>query len=221
MAEERKKVDLLSDVSKGQDGEIIRNYCPFEGIKWRHGALPDYSTVNKLYFAERTKKHPAGSLAEIVQNLVKNWEIEQHNISDTSMWQTMDTSKLKIFINGKGGYSASDLSLVGPYNAMIGDSHPGYEASKEDFLSAEKLFKDAMPRGFAWEVLEVFSGPPNVSFTWRHWGYFEGPYKEHQPTGKLVEIFGHTIARVNDKLQIEELSLFFDPGELIREFIKK
>ena len=30
---------------------------------------------------------------------------------------------------------------------------------------------------FPWEVLEVFTGPPVVAFTWRHWGHFTGEYK--------------------------------------------
>ena len=27
---------------------------------------------------------------------------------------------------------------------------------------------------FPWELLEVFSGPPKVAFTWRHWGELLG-----------------------------------------------
>lgn len=29
---------------------------------------------------------------------------------------------------------------------------------------------------FAWEVLEVYSGPPRVAFRWRHWGSMKNDY---------------------------------------------
>ena len=29
---------------------------------------------------------------------------------------------------------------------------------------------------FAWEVLEVYSGPPTVAFKWRHWGKMMADY---------------------------------------------
>jgi len=190
-------------------------------VTWRHPdkAPPDYSKVNATFFASRTKKHPIGSLEQIVQNLVKNWEIEQHNIPDHTQWQTMDIEKLKIYMNGKGPFHAADLAKHGPYNAMIGD-RPELEYTNQNFESSEKAFVGAFQNtGFAWEVLEVFSGPPNVSFTWRHWGKYEGVYMGHEPTGKLIELFGHTVARVNSNLQIEQLELFFDPSLFLKELI--
>ena len=70
----------LSDISKGQDGEIIRDYEPVEGVEWRFGSPPDYATVNAAYFEGRTKVHPPGSLESVVQKAVKNWEVESHHI---------------------------------------------------------------------------------------------------------------------------------------------
>lgn len=29
---------------------------------------------------------------------------------------------------------------------------------------------------FAWEVLDVYSGPPVVAFKWRHWGTMKNDY---------------------------------------------
>jgi len=149
-------IDVLSNESKGNNQEIIRNYCPHREVIWRHSKVPDYSKVNKLFFEERTKQHLEGSLEQIVQNVVKRWEIEQHNLSDYTQWQTMDIEKLKVYMNGKGGYSAKDLCTVGPYNAMLGDDHLGYKATENDFLQAEDKFLKAMPRVYAWEVLQVF-----------------------------------------------------------------
>jgi hypothetical protein len=44
---------------------------------WRFGGKPDYSLTNYKYLTGRTKQHPEGSLAMIVENLVKTWEMER------------------------------------------------------------------------------------------------------------------------------------------------
>ena len=100
----------LEDVSKGNGEEIIRDYQPLPGVPWRslytfvafiilykisdsvtrYGSAPNYAVVNKAYFEGRTKIHSAGSLEAVVQNLVKNWEVESHHIEDTKFWQTMN-----------------------------------------------------------------------------------------------------------------------------------
>lgn len=43
-------------------------------IKWRHGK-PDYSKTIALYTREKTANHKPESLEEIVENIVKNWEV--------------------------------------------------------------------------------------------------------------------------------------------------
>jgi len=57
---------------------------------------------------------------------------------------------------------------VGTYNAII-TANEYYSPENSDFASSHKTFKRMMPT-FAWEVLEVYSGPPLVAFKWRHWG---------------------------------------------------
>mgnify|MGYP003507334812 FL=1 len=51
---------------------------------------------------------------------------------------------------------------VGTYNALIGDTEH-YKASELDFIQSHKLFKRAL-RVFSWEVIKVYSAPPNVAF---------------------------------------------------------
>ena len=58
-------------------------------------------------------------------------------------------------------------------------------------------------------------GPPNVTFTWRHWADWTGPYKDVQPTGEKMELFGSCIATVNDDLKITDLQVFYDPNPLM------
>jgi len=42
-------------------------------VKWRNG-IPDYTRAKVLFNKYKTTNHKAGSLEDIVQNLVKNWE---------------------------------------------------------------------------------------------------------------------------------------------------
>lgn len=65
-----------------------------------------------------------------------------------------------------------------------------YNSNEETFESSHEVFKSAFPRGFAWEVIKVYTGPPEIAFKFRHWGFFEGPFKGHAPTGKMVQFFG-------------------------------
>jgi hypothetical protein len=79
---------------------------------------------------------------------------------------------------------------------------------------------------FAWEVLEVYSGPPTVSFRWRHWGVMKNDYvginnrgekvtaKAH---GGAIDIQGVTVATVNDKVQLMAVRTWFDPMDMFRQ----
>ena len=44
-------------------------------------------------------------------------------------------------------------------------------------------------------MMKVFSGPPNVVFTWRHWGHLEGSFQDNQVGG----ILHHVASRSNLK----------------------
>ena len=94
----------LSDASKGQDGETIRDYTPMDGVTWRYGLPPDYETVNAAYFEGRTKVHPEGSLESIVQLAIKNWEVESHHIEVLSILTLALCTRimcLRIFFGGE------------------------------------------------------------------------------------------------------------------------
>lgn len=79
---------------------------------------------------------------------------------------------------------------------------------------------------FAWEVLEVYSGPPVVAFKWRHWGWMKGDYVGKNEDGELVTIKAHnqildiqgmTVAKLNDKLQVTSLETWFDPKDMFEQ----
>jgi hypothetical protein len=48
-----------------------------EEIQWRTGR-PDYTRANYQYLKGKTQNHEVGSLEELVENLVKTWECQQH-----------------------------------------------------------------------------------------------------------------------------------------------
>lgn len=97
-------------------------------------------------------------------------------------------------LEGREGLSGEETLKLGSYNALMKSSLPEefkyYKVEEETFESSHETFRSAFPRGFAWEVIKVYSGPPEIAYKFRHWGFFEGPYKGHAPTGKMVEFYG-------------------------------
>jgi hypothetical protein len=113
---------------------------------------------------------------------------------------------------------------VGTYNAIIAPNEY-YDPNYSDFASSHKTFKRMMPT-FAWEVLEVYSGPPTVSFRWRHWGVMKNDYvgfnnKGEKVTAKAhggsIDIQGVTVATVNEKVQLQAVRTWFDPMDMFRQ----
>lgn len=84
--------------------------------------------------------------------------------------------------------------IGGGYNFFLQTSLPDelkiYDPKKETEQSSHETFTTTFPRGFAIEILHVYSGPPNIVYKFRHWAYMEGPFHGHAPTGKKVEFYG-------------------------------
>ncbi|GJW37241.1 pathogen-related protein [Tanacetum coccineum] len=126
--------------------------------------------------------------------------------------------------SGREGLSAEETLKVGSYNALLKNTLPDeykyYKAEEETFESSHDVFRSAFPRGFAWEVISVHSGPPVISYKFRHWGYFEGPYKGHSPTGEMVDFYGMGILKVDESLRAEDVEIYYDPADLISKLLK-
>jgi len=213
----------LSDESKGATfGEVIRDYEPLPETKWRFGK-PNYATVNKFYFENRVMKHPEGSLESVVTKIVKNWEVESHHIADPNQWKTMDTPSFKIAVNGGKTANAQLMAEEGPYNLLMGES-PMYSSKQNTFETSNQLWSRTFPEGFAWECIEVLSGPPTVTFRWRHFGVFSGEFVDksgciHKGNGQLVSVLGLCIAKVTDELKVTSLDVYYNPEDLIRPLL--
>ncbi|KAJ6508367.1 hypothetical protein C8R45DRAFT_1168331 [Mycena sanguinolenta] len=195
--------------------------------KWRHKKAPDYTKTRADYERSKRMTHEPGSLASMVENLVKNWEIEASYKTDYNEWRTVDHDKYTFAVNGGPATSGEHMLKVGTYNAIIAPN-AYYSPEHSDFASSHVTFKSMMPT-FAWEVLEVYSGPPTVAFRWRHWGEMKNDYKGSNEQvakgervtikahGKVLDIEGVTVAVVNDKLQIQKIEVWFDPLEMFRQ----
>jgi hypothetical protein len=109
-----------------------------------------------------------------VENLVKNWEIEASFKTRLSDWRTINHERYTFAMNGGQNSDVEYMLKQGTYNAILPSSEY-YCPVHNDISVSHKVFKRMMPT-FAWEVLEVYSGPPKVAFRWRHWGWMKNDY---------------------------------------------
>ncbi|XP_042494270.1 pathogen-related protein-like [Macadamia integrifolia] len=211
----------------GVKGDKYRFHIYGEGEKnttWRFGAPPNYDVVNKLFEEDRSKEWPSGSIEEKVQNLVKTFEMELFHKACLDDYKTINSQKFTLSINGGRSMSVEEVGKIGGYNALLqtslADRLHAYNPYTETPESSDELFRTTFPRGFALEILQVYSGPPVIAYKFRHWGYMEGPFKGHSPTGKKVELYGVSIVEVDDSMRIEKLDFFYDAGELLADLLK-
>ncbi|KAJ6724557.1 PATHOGENESIS-RELATED FAMILY PROTEIN [Salix viminalis] len=55
----------------------------------------------------------------------------------------------------------------------------------------------------------------------QHWGFFEGPFKGHAPTGEKVEFLGLEVLQVDESLRAEEVEIYYDAAELFGGLLKE
>ncbi|XP_058188955.1 pathogen-related protein-like [Rhododendron vialii] len=210
------------------EGDKYRSHLSGEeerNTQWRYGAPPNYDVVNKLFEEGRTKIWPPGSLEEKVQNLVKTWEMEIFHKTCFDDYKTVDPKKYRLSLNGRKGISLEELrNLGGGYNSLLQTSLPDkfrcYNPAEETVDSAHKAFTTAFPRGFALEILQVYSGPPVIVYKFRHWAFMEGPFKGNAPTGEMVEFYGMSIFELDEHSKIVRVEFFYDRGELLGGLMK-
>ncbi|MDM9382720.1 ester cyclase [Chlorogloeopsis sp. ULAP01] len=197
-----------------QDREIV--LANDEGVDWREGQRPDYTYTNQFLHKESQYQHPEGSLEAIAQNLVRTFEMEASHKSNPQQWLSIVSDRFKMSSNGGAQYTAQEVAKEGTYNLFLGESEQ-YSSKSETFESSFEMFHKAFPDGFLWELTEVLSGPPNVTFKWRHWGTFSGSFKDYAPTGETIEVVGVSIARVTEDLKIESLEHYFDNSTFLQK----
>ncbi|XP_034675098.1 pathogen-related protein-like [Vitis riparia] len=201
---------MASSVGEGDkyrshlDGEEEKN------TEWRYGAPPNYEVVNKLFEEGRTKIWPAGSLEEKVQNLVKTWEMEMFHKVNLDDYKTTDPKKYTFNLNGREPMNYEEIMKNGGYNPLLQTSLPEnlrvYNPADETAQSSHLAFTTTFPRGFALEILHVYSGPPVI--------------KGHAPTGEMVEFFGMAVLELDERMKIVKVEFFYDSGDLLGGLVK-
>lgn len=100
-----------------------------------------------------------------------------------------------------------------------------YGPQFSEFAESHETFRNMMPN-FAFEVLEVYSGPPTVACKWRHWGWMKGDYVGKNEDGDTVTIKAHgqqldiqgiTVAKLDDELRVTSLETFFDGKDMFEQ----
>ena len=99
---------------------------------------------------------------------------------------------------------------------MAGIDKNIYDVTKETFDSSHDLFRNAFKDDFPWEVLQVFTGPPKVTFSWRHWGVFNGVYRERIGDNEKYEMFGFCEVTVTEQLKIQSIEVYYKPEEFLK-----
>lgn len=182
--------------------------------KWRFGGPPDYSLANLAYLKGKTMNHPEGSLEMVVENLVKTWEFERSHKLDPNQHKSVNPEKFNIGANGWKMFGNTEANQVGNYNVLLAGADPSLWDVNMTWDETHHAFKDAFA-AFPWEVLKVFSGPPVVSFSWRHWAHFTGKYKDNKGKGELVNMYGFGTATVSADVKLETVNIYYKPEEFL------
>jgi len=182
------------------------------------GPRPTYDAVNTTYLAARTRQHLAGSLPDVVEWLVKSWEAE---VSHKPRPEDIQSVAPGWTITTNGGPPTSLAAFLerGSYNALMGPED-GYDPAAHSFESSHDAFRTAFPDGFAWEVTDVWSGPPKVAFAWHHFGAMAGAYAGNPATGRMLHLYGAAVANTVGEgadLKIGSIEVFYDPTSLLHQ----
>ncbi|CAM9557803.1 unnamed protein product, partial [Laminaria digitata] len=204
------KVELEALKAEHNLKEPVRSFMDDPDTKWRFGAPPDYTVANLAFLKGRSKAHPEGSLELTVENLVKTWEMERTHKVDCTQQRSTDQDRFLLSANGGKKFNNQEANAAGNYNVLLDSCPPEiWDSENTTWDQSHEAFHTAFS-AFSWEVLEVFSGPPTIGFTWRHWAHFSGTFEQNEGKGQLVEMYGFGIATVNDKLQLCESDFYFN-----------
>eukprot|EP00747_Dinoflagellata_sp_TGD_P167952 gnl/TRDRNA2_/TRDRNA2_193315_c0_seq1.p1 gnl/TRDRNA2_/TRDRNA2_193315_c0~~gnl/TRDRNA2_/TRDRNA2_193315_c0_seq1.p1 ORF type:complete len:307 (-),score=86.10 gnl/TRDRNA2_/TRDRNA2_193315_c0_seq1:63-983(-) len=211
LADAKKELKRLKEEMKLR--EPVRAFFDDQVYLWRFGKPPDYTLANLAYLKGKSMNHPEGSLEQIVEDIVKTWEFERSHKLKHSQHKSVDPS-FRIGANGNKMFAAEEAHEVGNYNVLLDGVKPELWSPSMTWEQSHEEFKQAFA-AFPWEVLKVFSGPPKVSFSWRHWAHFTGKYKGNKGKGELINMYGWATATVSADLKLKDVEVFYNPEEFL------
>ena len=183
-------------------------------ILWKEGK-PDYTIADLHYLLGKTKNHKSGSLEEFVENFIKTWEMEATH-KEFYQWTTVDQNEYEVQANGGKVFDSYEAPWVGNYNWLLSTCNKElYDTTKETFESSHGKFRYAFPEGFPFEVLEVFSGPPKITFTWRHWAVFSGNFEGNEGNGETINMTGFGVVTVNEDTKAKRIEIYYNPDNFL------
>jgi hypothetical protein len=102
-----------------------------------------------IYSSAKIKSHEAASLPNLVENLVKNWEVEASFKTNIDDWRTIDRPNYTFSINGGPPQSAEHMLKVGTYNAIIASNDVAFKwrhwgTMKNDYVGFNEYVKPSM-----------------------------------------------------------------------------
>nr|CAD1834027.1 unnamed protein product [Ananas comosus var. bracteatus] len=216
----RRKLELREFVSmEGSVGDKYRSHLVGEAernTRWRHGSPPTYDLVNLLFEQERTKRKRCKTLSNLGDGAVAQDPAPGLQIHQSEQFPALRQRRKAA--DGRGDAGGRQLQRAAPERAAGGAAV--LQSGRRDVRVVARGVPDGVPRGFAWEVTQVYAGPPTVVCKFRHWGYMEGPFKGHAPTGEMVQFHGVAVLTVDEELRVEEVEIYYDPGEFLAGLIK-
>lgn len=194
------------------------------GIKWRGGEPVDYTIQNETYLRERKGKWTdPNSLENIASNLIKTLEMEITNKLDPNQWVSMVPEVFNYKANNGTAVATKEALDKGTYNILLQDADPTLYDKTMSFEQSHETFFKAFPKGFVWELLKIYSGPPKVSFTWRHWGKFDGSFNNYKGNGQEINVYGFGSANLqmpddqNQRIRIKDFKVYYDLDKFLSD----
>jgi len=150
-----------------------------------------------------------------VENLVKEWEAEASHKPDPKDWKTIDYDTWYVRGNAGRKVNAEENVTIGNYNALMNDIPKELYNHEMSWDESHEKFRGTFKTGFAWEVTKCFTGPPEIAFSWRHWGHLgtKTLQEEREGLGQLVELNGFAIATVvvkDGNILLQGVNTYFD-----------
>eukprot|EP00397_Hematodinium_sp_SG-2012_P052001 GEMP01061261.1.p1 GENE.GEMP01061261.1~~GEMP01061261.1.p1 ORF type:complete len:271 (+),score=57.41 GEMP01061261.1:122-934(+) len=223
----RRRSKLETRKSKAESDEIARVYGvtkpernhmdETEGeIVWLHGRKPDFSTTDACYMKGKWKNHEKDSLEMMVENLMRSWAMEINYKTDPTQWKTIDQMGTSWGANGWKMHKKFGMHELGKYNILLsGVDKDLWDSENVTAEMAQDIFRGCFSE-FPFEVLEVFSGPPIIGFSWRHFGIFDGKFRDKKGTGELLNMFGFAQATMNERMEVQEMRIYYNPTDFIK-----
>ena len=120
----------------------------------------------------------------------------------------------RLRINHGREFALDEVNSHGIYRIFLEETL--FHCADELPEAVKQLLTRAFKRRLSAEIIAIYSGPPKLTFQWRYGGSFEGLLRDHTPTCLSIEVFGITVATINEDMQLTRLEYFFDSGQFLQ-----